>query len=325
MNRPIWKMLENRQIDNKYHLMKWLGEGGCGAVFHAYEVVHDRVIREVALKLIPTTPDTLDRNLYELESASKLQYPHLLQCFTSGIWEDGEDDYLYIAMELADQTLRSRLVQTKLSEAEIQKIICDVCRALNYMHTQSPPWVHRDVKPANIFQVRETWKLGDFGLTRIIDSAKSHHSTIAAGTPTYAAPEAFRSQSSPFSDIWALGILIVDLFTGRSPFERSTHEAMLNAILKEEPQGLEELPPLFQPLARGCLHKDPTQRYTAQKILEYLDNSISEATKPSESKQHDPFRRKSSRLIYEPSEDPFKPFRDPTPPQPQSASKTDWF
>src|ERR1039457_3317612 len=114
MNSALWSHLEGQSIENTYRLIRLIGVGGFGGVFVADHVVESRIMRQVAVKLIPAEPESMQRQLDELEVATKLHHDHVLRCFHTGSATLGKGKFLYLVMELAEGTLQSRLDQIQI-------------------------------------------------------------------------------------------------------------------------------------------------------------------------------------------------------------------
>ena len=274
-----YKLYENTQFNDKYRLLNYLGSGQFGAVFEAQGILLDTPMGEsVALKVIRGDRTNLDDIIQELELAISLNHPHIIQCQS---WEEGQ---LYdpvvpkvegiacagLVMEKGDFSLREYLEQKKqLSVEETRSIIEQLASALEYLHKERSI-VHQDIKPENIMKVGDDWKLTDFGVSRIV--AKTSMIDYAVmGTFEYASPEVLEySRISSGWDCWSLGVILVELLTGQRPFQSTTTEEFKKNVIHEEPTGIDTLPQPFQKIARGCLNKDPKQRWTATEIREAL-------------------------------------------------------
>ncbi|MGK7875365.1 MAG: protein kinase [Xenococcaceae cyanobacterium] len=290
---PLWELLGEKEIDrqdHQYHLKKLIGVGGYGAVFEADQVVDDRLSRTVAIKLIPTSSESRDRDLQELKLATQLvESKYLVQCYTWGEWQykkssAGPIEFLYLVMELAENTLRKRLEQGSLSVDEVHHLLHCMTSALIDLHKQADPLVHRDLKPENVLWLRNTWKLADFGLIRPIDHSKSslYTATLARGTPVYAPPEAYKGRISPKWDLWALGVILIEAMTGNLPFSGDTSQQIEAAVRGEPASGIDRLPAEFQAIASGCLQKNPRVRWTAEQVQQALLSPSNIETKVTE-------------------------------------------
>jgi serine/threonine protein kinase len=257
--------LLGRVIDGRYRVDARLGAGGMGVLYRARQL---KVDRDVALKLLRRErrgdEGAVARFLDEAKVISKLRSPHTVTLIDVGELEDGD---VYIAMELLEgQTLRARLQDGPLSFEDTLRIIDPVALSLSEAHARGV--VHRDLKPANVFLARTAGhsafaKVLDFGLAVLAGTKSSGF----AGTPRYVAPELVTGgQPTPGADVYALGILLTEMLTGRSPYEAEGTEAMLRAHVEQEPLSLAELAPdvvvpePVQTLISRCLAKHPRLR-----------------------------------------------------------------
>lgn len=275
-NDLLWKMLEGKIINNQYHLKKLLGSGGFGGVFLADEVVRDRLIRNLAIKLMIL--DNSGRQLEELIAATTLKHPNLLDSYSCGECQVNGNLFLFLLMELAQSNLEIYLQnQTCLSESQTLKLAQNLVEALAFLHSQPNPRVHRDVKPENILSVSNTWKLGDFGLVRAM-SCKTSKTTNIMGTSGYVPPESYDGIVSPAWDMWSVGVIICQALTGKLPFKGDTPQQQFQQVLNAEPD-LSKLSPYFRKIAQGCLEKKRSQRWSAIQVLEYCQkiNNFHEA------------------------------------------------
>lgn len=147
-NNLLWRMLVGQVINNQYHLKDLIGAGGYGGVFRAYEVIRDKLIRQVAIKLI-ISDNHNDGQLNEIIAATDLQHPNLIRCFYGGECSLNGANILYLVMELADFSLEKRLTQGVLSETEATLLVQDIAEALVYLHNQPQTVTHRDLKPGD--------------------------------------------------------------------------------------------------------------------------------------------------------------------------------
>ncbi len=280
----MWEFLEGQLVDGKYRLQKLLGSGGFGAVFHAEEVVAGQVTRNVAVKLIPQDPEHLAEQMQEVVAAASLDHPSLVRCFAPGeatLHLDGHSrKYLYLAMELAGESLGDRLTRDTLTPTEARDVIANVAAGLLFLHQTGA--VHRDLKPANILSVGGRWKISDLGLIREMGAETAVH-TRAPGTLYFMPPESFEGQTSKAWDIWSLGVVIVRALTGRYPFWGDNDAEVMRAITSRTSLLVEQLPIPFRGIAEGCLIRDRRQRWTAERVLAELGSlAVDEATSTGE-------------------------------------------
>jgi serine/threonine protein kinase len=275
MMTGAWGLLIGQKV-NQYKLEKVLKTGGEGCVFLANSIVGDRIItQKYAIKLRPSNQDSFDRDFYELDVATSLNHPHILRALHVGSWQTNGTNFLYLVMDPADGTLYDHLIQnSRLSKTEVLDVVKSIASALVYMHGQNPPILHRDLKPGNVMRFGEDWKLGDFGIARETNSQGVRLTTLM-GTKEYAPPESYKSITSLPWDLWSLGVMIVEMLTGKFPFSNDTEQGLMMEVLQVAPLELSKnLPAPFDEIVRGCLIKDPQQRWTAQQVLEALSQPI---------------------------------------------------
>ena len=254
-NLVLFRMMEGQQI-NQYHLEKLLGAGGFGGVFLATEVVRDQAVRQLAVKIIP---DSSDEQLSELITASTLEHDHLVRSYSAGECNILNTPMLYLAMELADGSLEAQLNQGKLSPETIRQVLQQTALGLKYLHQQKR--VHRDLKPGNILLIKDRYKVSDFGLVRRLGAETYAKTVNPIGTIAYMPPEAFEGKIATAWDIWSLGIMAVQMITGKLPyeFEGTTQQLQLPSIPKE-----------YEALVSGCLNPEWRDRWTVDEVVDYL-------------------------------------------------------
>jgi eukaryotic-like serine/threonine-protein kinase len=266
-NVVLFKMLVGNTI-NQYRLKQLLGTGGFGGVYLADEVVRDKVIRQVAVKVIVS--DGTDRQLNELIAATTLRHSHLLEAYTAGDCELLGNEFIYLVMELAGDGLQKRLEKSQLSVAETEQLALEVANVLQFLHDIRK--VHRDLKPANILRVGNAWKLSDLGLIRDMGVNSFSNTNNPIGTVAYMPPEMFQvNHTVTFGwDTWSLGITIVEALTGRIPYEGFQIITQLIPKVMNYDIKIPQLPAPFDVIVRGCLQKEYGQRWTAKQVLEAL-------------------------------------------------------
>ncbi|MGI0480490.1 bifunctional serine/threonine-protein kinase/formylglycine-generating enzyme family protein [Geminocystis sp. CENA526] len=269
-NQLLFKMLEGQNIDNKYYLKRLLGSGGFGGVYLADEVVRDRFIRELAVKLIIT--DNPDKQLDELIFSTTLKQQNLLDCYTCGECTLNNFEFLYLLMEKADYSLEDELKKGKLPEEKLKELVLDIAKGLDYLHRQNPVIVHRDLKPGNILKVGDKWKISDFGLVRSVQN-NSTKTTTLMGSMGYAPPEAYEGKISPAWDMWSFGVVIYEALTGELPFNSETPLALMKEVVNKE-VNVSQIPKFWQNIIEGCLSKENKKRFTITNLLENLENKI---------------------------------------------------
>jgi len=273
-----------------YEIHSLIGAGGMGDVYKACDT---RLDRTVAIKVMRahTGGDSRARERFEREAraVAALSHPHICTLHDVG-HRDGVD---FLVMEhLAGDTLASRLATGPLSPPQALEIAIQIAAALDSAHRAGI--VHRDLKPGNVFLVKDrasaspTAKLLDFGLAKA--SAQPTGATTGSpmpaseltvpgallGTVQYMAPEQLEGTAADArTDIFALGLVLYEMITGRKAFEGASQASLIAAILAREPPPLSSLQPLTPPavdrIVRTCLAKHPDDRFqTARDLLRQL-------------------------------------------------------
>ena len=217
MDATLSDPLVGRLIDARYRVLSRIGRGGMGVVYRAED---ERLEREVALKVLRADlahdHDARQRFVREAKAAARLTNPHAVSVLDQGT--DGETAYL--VMELVPgRTLRDAIAeQGSLRTGDALEVLEGVLDALAEAHRKGI--VHRDVKPANVLVGdRGTIKVADFGLARSAASAATTGATELLGTAEYLAPERVaRGIADARSDVYAAGVLLFEMLTGRPPF-----------------------------------------------------------------------------------------------------------
>ena len=266
-----------------YRILEKIGRGGMGEVFLAEDT---SLHRRVALKFLPPEMqqdvEARKRFIREARSAAALDHPYI--CHINEIAESGGRDF--IVMEYVEgQALRAKIAQGSLSFAETLQVGVEVAEALEAAHGKSI--VHRDIKPENIMLTRTSHaKVMDFGLAKQVAPAAgeadiggptmtlltSEGTTV--GTLAYMSPEQLRGQDADArSDIWALGVTLYEMASGRRPFQGQSGFEVSSAILDRAPQPLPPtLPAELGAVIGRCLEKDPAKRYQrAEDLRSALD------------------------------------------------------
>jgi serine/threonine-protein kinase len=253
----------------KYEVIEELGRGAMGVVYRARDPFIGRL---VALKTITPglldNPDLLQRFYREAQAAGRLQHPNIVI-----IYDLGEADGLpYIAMEFLEGNSLEKLIQNTPNMPLGQKldIIIQLCRGLEFAHKNGV--VHRDVKPGNIIVMTDgTVKVVDFGIVRL--SSTSMTSTgMVIGTVGYMSPEQAQGEHvDARSDLFAVGVVMYELFAYQKPFAGNNVAAVLIKIVTEDPSPLEgaapQVPPQLCEIVHRCLNKNPAERYQSLEDL----------------------------------------------------------
>ncbi len=248
-----------------YELQRRLGEGGMAQVHLARDV---RLGREVAIKVLDghlaERPGFRERFLREARVVASLDHPNIVPLFDFG----EENGMLYLVMPfLSGGSLQDMLRKAPLHMGVVASYGSQIADALEYAHQRNV--VHRDVKPANVLiHADGRVMLSDFGLAKILDAsgrpaAPRNHPD--AGTPEYMAPEQIQGRTDERSDIYALGVVLYLLLTGRLPFTGSTSNSVMEAHLYRLPEPLRRSNPVVAPAMEAvvlrALAKNPEERF----------------------------------------------------------------
>ncbi len=257
------------QTVSHYNILEKLGEGGMGVVYKAQDT---KLNRTVALKFLPThvSGNETDkaRFLLEAQAAAALNHPNI--CTIYGIEE--HDGNMFIAMELIDgQTLKEKRSTLNLNKAIDVGI--QIAEGLAAAHEKGI--VHRDIKPENIMVRKDgIVQIMDFGLAKLRASRASRltkeGSTI--GTAGFMSPEQIQGQDTDHrSDIFSLGVLLYELFTGELPFKGVHESALMYEIVNVDPAPMSSIKPDIDPeldrIVQECTHKEPDERYQGVKDI----------------------------------------------------------
>ncbi len=208
-------------LKQRYRIMHQLGQGGMGAVYLAIDTLfggQERAIKEMSLSNLNTPKkitEATEAFRREATMLVQLSHPNLPQVYD--FFDDNGRSYLVMDL-IKGETLEDRLekVGGSLPMVEVLKIAIELCTVLHYLHTQQPPIVFRDLKPANIMLTSDnSVYLIDFGIARLFNPGSND--TQRLGTPGYASPEQFRGMTTPASDIYSLGATLHQLLSGNDP------------------------------------------------------------------------------------------------------------
>ncbi|MGB6599184.1 MAG: protein kinase [Candidatus Acidiferrum sp.] len=266
------------QTISHFRILEKLGAGGMGVV---YKAVDTRLDRAVALKFLPDNmaqdSQALERFRREAHAASALTHPGICT-----IYDIGEQDHRpFIAMEFIDgDTLRKHIHGQALPLAETLELGIQLADALDAAHHEGI--IHRDIKPSNIFVTRRGQaKVLDFGLAKLVPKDFLHTDPeespskpiqepvsvvgVISGTPAYMSPEQIRGDElDSRTDIFALGLLLYEMATGRQAFSGKTGGALIEAILTLTPASARalnpEIPLQLEEIINKCLEKDRDMR-----------------------------------------------------------------
>jgi len=290
-------------IAANYQILGTAGAGGMGVVYRALDL---RLQRNVALKFLPAELNDSERDkerfLREARTASSLDHPNVGVIYSI---EETPDQRSFIAMAYYEgKSLAQKIRSGPLSPAEATDIAIQMLKGLEHAHSHGIE--HRDIKPSNIMLTQDGMvKIVDFGLAHVSQQTASKTHGIS-GTVAYMSPE--QTLGRPVdtkSDIWAAGIVMVEMLTGQNPFARETIPATAIAIINEAPAIPEGMPQELQSVIYRALSKDPLRRYPQcadmLRDLEALRPGLPETAVATAKKDHNT-ETKSSRRVRESSQ-----------------------
>jgi eukaryotic-like serine/threonine-protein kinase len=278
---PSGDALVGHVVDGRYEVIGVVGEGGMGRV---YEVRHAALERTFAMKVLrrelAREEDLAERFIREAKATASIKHPNVVQITDFGRLPDGLP---YFVMELlVGQTLAEIIkAHGPLPASRAIRIIRKVAGAVGAAHEAGV--VHRDLKPENVFLVDGGRSVGvsgadvrvvDFGAAKIVGSSRMTRSGVVFGTPHYMSPEQASGQSvDRRSDIYALGVIMYEMFTGRVPFEADTYMGVLTQHMFVQPERPSHVHDAARDLGAieditlACLSKKPEDRFESMSAL----------------------------------------------------------
>jgi WD40 repeat protein/serine/threonine protein kinase len=291
------------EVDH-YRTMRLLGRGGMGEVYLARDT---QLGRKVALKIV--LADVLrdegekERFLFEARATAALNHAHIVTIYGAG----EHCGRPYVALEyLEGSNLRERLRERELGLPETLRVASAIARALAHAHENGI--LHRDLKPANVVIAYDgRLRVVDFGLAKVLTEdvaeegpsfipgltklQESGEDTWTAGTPSYMAPEQWRGESGgAATDVWAFGVILFELCTGRKPFEGDSTVVLAAAVCApgSAPAVVADVPRELANLVARCLDKKIEGRPSAQEVADVLHGLLDDQrSTPSDD---EPFR-----------------------------------
>jgi serine/threonine-protein kinase len=250
-----------------------------------YAARHPTIGNKVAIKVLvrhcPEVPGVARQLVEEARAASRIGHPGIVEVLSLGQLPDGRP---FMVMELLEgETLEQRKRRGRIPPLELRRLVTGICGAVDATHRAGV--VHRDLKPENIFINRAGTagarvKLLDFGAARLLDGGGGRGSG-AVGTPAFMAPEQWLDEPVDHrADIYALGVILYWLFSGKLPFRAPTLAAVLRQHTSERPappSRYRRVPTAVESLILACLEKDPARRPSdALGVASRLDAALSQ-------------------------------------------------
>ncbi|RKH58623.1 serine/threonine-protein kinase [Corallococcus llansteffanensis] len=261
-------LVPGQVVAERYQVERWLGVGGTSTVYQALDLTKQQ---RVALKVlaVPHADEALvTRFRQEVEHARALEHVNILHVFDVG-W-DGERHYLTVEL-LEGRDLRQILLEGRPTLANALRWLTHAAVALEHAHAHGV--LHRDVKPGNLFITRTgVLKLMDFGLAKSTHVMGATAQGTTLGTPEYMAPEqVMGTPVSPATDLYALGVVAYELFTGQLPFRHAQPVPLMFLHVQEAPVPPRtlrpELPESFEHLVLKLMRKRPEERFPSATAL----------------------------------------------------------
>ncbi len=276
---------------DSYEIIAPLGAGGMGEVYRARDAT---LKRDVAIKVLPEywarDPERLRRFEHEAQATAALNHPNIVSIFHVGRYDGAP----YIVTELLQgESLRERLRKGPMRLREVLDHGAELARGLAAAHDAGI--VHRDLKPENIWVTKDDRiKILDFGLAKLDPTKaigtdadtvslepKSHPGQVL-GTVGYMSPEQVRGQATDArSDIFAVGVILYEMLTGKAAFRKGTSAETMTAILNDDPPAVSQIAPSVPPglpkVVNRCLAKNPEKRFQHASDLEFALEALSES------------------------------------------------
>ncbi len=267
-------------LDNRYRITRKLGEGGMGEV---YAADHVHIEKKFAIKLlrqeILSNPEAISRFRQEARSSSSIGHRNIIAIEDFGTLNDGR---IYMCMELLNGAALNDLITTPQPPDRLLNILIQTGHGLAAAHAKNI--VHRDMKPENIFVTigpnnEDVPKLLDFGIAKVAGNDGNNNLTKTGtifGTPFYMAPEqALGNPVDARTDIYAVGVIMYEVFSGELPFKGESFMGILTQHITTNPQPVANIAAKNgRPLPNGladvimkCMSKDPNQRFSSMDEL----------------------------------------------------------
>ena len=252
------------QIIGNYKIEEKLGEGGMGAVYMGVDTMLDREVAIKALKPeLARQTSVVERFRKEAVTLAKLNHPNIATLYT--MFRQGEE--LYMVLEFVRGETLDNIMQRRgaLPAEEAIPVFCQVLDGIDHAHDLGI--VHRDIKPANMMLTEKgTLKVLDFGIARLLGSARMTRAGNIIGTLEYMAPEQVRGlETDGRSDIYALGMMLYEILTGKLPFDTDNEFELMKAQTETVPPSPRSINPAIpaevESAIMKAIEKDPESRF----------------------------------------------------------------
>jgi serine/threonine protein kinase len=291
-SEPAHPSLAGQTLDERYRIERQVGQGGMAYVYLARDLETDgEVAIKVLLAELTDEPDAVERLRREAVIAMRLDHPNV--CPILSVGRTAERPIYLVMPYLPGEPLALReMRQGPLSVGEGIPLLIQICRGLEHAHGLQI--LHRDLKPENVMLVPDPDVAGgaravvmDFGLAKVLRDEpglkKLTRTGIALGTPEFMSPEQVLGYPlDARSDVYALGVLAFEMFTGRVPFEGKTPQEVTLARLKRGPLRLRtlrpELPVTLESVIERALAQQPADRFQSMTELSAGFASVTEQT-----------------------------------------------
>lgn len=265
-----------------YQIKTRIGSGGMATVYQAY---HERLDRQVAIKIMHDTfvqdGTFLERFQREARIVARLEHPHIVTVYD---YDEFEGLPYFVMQYIEGGTLKRRLIKRGITQAQIISLMTMLADALTYAHEKGV--LHRDIKPSNILiDERDQPYISDFGLARILqvgDSTISHDMML--GTPFYISPEQARGERTltPATDVYSFGVIFYELLAGQAPFIADNAYAIVHEHIYTPPAPPSQINPdlgaQVDDVLLKALAKEPSARYqTATALVDDLKLALADS------------------------------------------------
>ena len=259
-----------------FRLRRLLGRGSMGAVYLGERPGEERAAIKMLRPKYTQNRDLVERFLREARAVGGLKHPNIVEIYDSG-FDAGFGYYLVLEYLQGESLLDYMKINGRLSAHESVSLTCQILDGLQAAHEKGI--IHRDLKPANIFLQNQTQpprvKLLDFGVAKLLDKDNISITRTGAvlGTPAYMSPEqsAGKRELDARADLYAVGVILFELVTGRRPFLAETPSQLLvmhQIEVPPLPSGLvPKLPKALDAVILACLEKDPRDRPSSARAL----------------------------------------------------------